>query len=118
MRLRRIFFRLRPFFPIIFFLFHFIEAALGYIGDRYQIEFKCNGVIVSEYFILTAAHCVDLDYRPVVVRLNTVSTNNSQLFEFQIQVKCMKRSHSYRLKTGPSFCLCFTGVHTASILFR
>lgn len=74
---------------LIFFSFHFFEVALGYIKD-YQIEFKCSGVIVSEYFILTAAHCANLKYRPAVVRLNTVSNTNPELFEYFIRVKTYK----------------------------
>ncbi|XP_031626099.1 apolipophorins-like [Contarinia nasturtii] len=55
-------------------------AALGYLDysdDDYKVTFRCGGTIISDYFILTAAHCTS-NPKPVVVRLgkNTLSISD------------------------------------------
>lgn len=46
-------------------------AAIGYSQDN--SSFDCGGTIISEYYILTAAHCTPTRRPPVKIRLGKVS---------------------------------------------
>lgn len=75
-------------------------AAIGFTSQEFGADyaFTCGGTIIADRWILTAAHCLRDDNRPVVVRVGklNVYTNEDELTGVTVNIAEVVRHPDYR----------------------
>lgn len=74
-------------------------AAISYSND--DSTFDCGGTIISDYYILTAAHCTPTRRPPVKVRLGKVTllTNDDDAIPVDLKIQEIIRHPDYKAST-------------------
>lgn len=69
-------------------------AHLGY-QDGDELKFKCSASLISEYFLLTTAHCINPENPPVIARFGNTASEEEYTVSFGAPYSVVRVTQNY-----------------------